>query len=404
MKKVSILLIISFLFFISCSEKSTKSVDEEISEALELIRDSLEVTLGHVVQSISIYIQTSYDIYFATTTLHERDEITSDTYFRFASNSKNFTATAVLNMYEDGWLDIYDTITDTIPGTNIAYVPTTTSWDIPYKNEITIEQLLQHSAGVYDVDNDSVPGFGGESFVHYTFESDPSHQFTAEELVNQVTINELSYFTPGTDHHYSNTGYTILSEIIARVYSAQAKNDKTYADYLYDYVTGSSSEVPIDVHFPWEATDVSLPDPHLCGYLYDVSEVYVFDETNMSAHVAEGNGYSNFEEMNTYIRTLMKGQNVLEPTTVTLMQTDASPGDPEYGLGCTHTTNLGYGHNGCIRGYFSIMAYDPDHDVSIIVSLPTVDMSSEQIFYASFMGMYDAAWKAREMLGYPGKP
>lgn len=100
----------------------------------------------------------------------------------------------------------------------------------------------------------------------------------------------------------------------------------------------------------------------------------------------------------------MTGQNVLEPATVTLMQTDASPANPGYGLGCTHTTNLGYGHNGCIRGYYSIMVYDPDHDLSIIAMLPTVVMTSEQAFYTSFMAMYDAAWKAREILGYPGKP
>jgi D-alanyl-D-alanine carboxypeptidase len=405
MKRTCILFLIVSLFFIfSCCEKSTTSIDEEISEALGFIRDSLEVTLGHIVQSISVYIQTPEDVYFATTTLHERDEITPDTYFRFASNSKNFTATAVLNMYEDGWLDIYDTIIDTIPGTDIAYVPTNPSWDIPYKNDITIEQLLQHSAGVYDVDNDSVPGFGGMSYVGYTFESDPSHQFTSEELVNQVTINDLFYFFPGTDHHYSNTGYTILSEIIARVYSAQAKNEKNFADYLYDYITGPGSEVPVDVHFPWEATDVSLPIPHLCGNLYDVSEVYIFDDSNMSAHVAEGNGYSNFEDMNTYIRTLMKGQNVLEPATVTLMQTDTSPGNDGYALGCLHATNLGYGHNGCIRGYYSLMVYDPDHDVSTIVCVPSVDQRTYDDFYASFLGMYDAAWKAHEMLGYPGKP
>ena len=405
MKKIILFIIISSLLIISCSEKSTKSKEEEIAQALELIRDSLEVELGCIVQSISVYIQNSDEVYFATTDLHERDQITSDTYFRFASNSKNFTSTAILNMYEDGWLDIYDTITDTIPGTDVLYVPATVPWEIPYKSEITIEQLLQHSAGVYDVDNDPVPNCGGLSYVEYTFQADPSHQFTAEELINQVTINDLYYFTPGTDYHYSNTGYTILSEIIARVYSAQAKDDKNYADYLYDYVTGPTSEVPVDVFFPWEATDVALPDPHVCGLQYETNgDTILFDQTNMSAHVAEGNGYSNFEEMNTYIRTLMTGQNVLEPATVTLMQTDASPANPGYGLGCTHITNLGYGHNGCIRGYYSIMVYDPDHDLSIIAMLPTVVMTSEQAFYTSFMAMYDAAWKAREILGYPGKP
>jgi len=129
-------------------------------------------------------------------------------------------------MFEDGWLDIYDTIIDTIPGFDIPYVPDTANWEIPYKDEITIEQLLQHSAGVYDVDNDEVPNCGGASFVEYTFILDPTHQFTIDELVEQVTINNLSYFAPGTDYHYSNTGYSILAEIIARVYSAQIKTDK----------------------------------------------------------------------------------------------------------------------------------------------------------------------------------
>ena len=38
-------------------------------------------------------------------------------------------------------------------------MPATSDWDFPNKNIITIEQLLQHSAGVFDVDNDPVPGY-----------------------------------------------------------------------------------------------------------------------------------------------------------------------------------------------------------------------------------------------------
>ena len=79
----------------------------------------------------------------------------------------------------------------------IPYVPDTAAWEIPYKDGITIELLLQHSAGVYDIDNDVVPNCGGVSYVEYTFKQGPSHQFTAEELVEQVTINNLSYFAPG---------------------------------------------------------------------------------------------------------------------------------------------------------------------------------------------------------------
>ncbi|MDO9578060.1 MAG: serine hydrolase domain-containing protein [Candidatus Cloacimonadales bacterium] len=401
-------LLAGLLVFTACSDSDSTGPTkvEKIVDAIEEVRLELEATLGHVVPSINIYIQSSDDTYFASAAATEDDKLTSDTFFRFASNTKNFTSTAILNMYEDGWLDIYDNIIDTIPVFDIPYVPDTAAWEIPYKDEITIEQLLQHSAGVYDVDNDVVPNCGGVPFVEFMYTQDPAHQFTSEELVEQVTINNLSYFAPGTDYHYSNTGFTILSEIIARVYTARMGVDKTYADYLEDYIVGSSSAVPLNINFPYLADDTDLPFPLSTGIIYYEPGVdpIVYDESNMSAHVAEGNGYSNFEDMNQFIRTLMLGQNVLQPETIELMQTDVSAANAGYGLGCIHATNLGYGHNGCIRGYLSLMVYDPDYDVSLIALLPMVDQTTYDNFVTSFYGMYEASWKAREVLGYPGTP
>jgi len=400
--------ILVLLLLISCSEEDSTAPTqvEKIIDAIEEVRLEMETTLEHVVPSINIYIQTPDDIYFASAAATENDKLTTDTYFRFASNTKTFTSTAILNMYEDGWLDIYDNIIDTIPGFAVPYVPNTAAWDIPYKDDITIEQLLQHSAGVYDIDNDIVPNCGDQSYVEYTFLLDPTHQFTSEELVEQVTINNLSYFAPGTGYHYSNTGFTILSEIIAKIYTAHMGVDVTYADYLEDYIVGSSSEVSLDIHFPYLADDTDLPFPHSTGVIYYETDVepIVFDESNMSAHVAEGNGYSNFENLNQFVRTLMLGQNVLQPATIELMQTDVSAANAGYALGCMHTTNLGYGHNGCIRGYLSLMVYDPDYDVSLIALLPMVDQVTSSNFETSFYGMYEAAWKARDVLGFPGKP
>lgn len=408
-KHILVFIIFTGVFFIcSCPDnESTGPNDiEKIINVLEEVRLKLETTLEHAVPSINVYIQTADDIYFASAAASEDEELTENTYFRFASNTKNFTSTAILNMYEDGWLDIYDHIIDTIPEFSILYVPDTATWEIPNKDEITIEQLLQHSAGVYDVDNDPVPNCGGMSYVDFTYNNDPAHQFTSEELVEQITINNLVYFDPGTDHHYSNTGYTILSEIIARVYSARMGDDKTYADYLETYIVGPSSIVPLDIYFPYLADDVSLPVPHANGIIYyeEGQDPVEFDDSNMSAHVAEGNGYSNFENLNQYVRTLIKGQNVLSETTIELMRTDVSPGNDAYALGCLHATNLGYGHNGCVRGYFSLMVYDPEYDVSLIAMMPMVDQKSYDNFVTSFLGLYTAVWKTREVLGYPGEP
>ena len=399
------------VLLISCfactdNESANSTVTEELNEVIEEIRLELETTLEHAVPSIGVYIQTADGTFFASAADNEVNQLTEDTYFRFASNTKNFTSTAILNMYEDGWLDIDDNIIGQIPEFNIPYVPSTPAWDIPYKEEITIEQLLQHSAGVYDIDNDPVPNCGGTSYVEFTYINDPAHQFSSEELVEQVTINNLSYFVPGTDYHYSNTGYTILSEIIARVYSQRLSTAKTYADYLSDYIVGVNSNIPLDIHFPDSAGQVALPDTHVNGIIYydESLDPIVFDETNMSAHVAEGNGYSNFVNLNQFIRTLMNAENVLTSETIDLMKNDVSSANAGYGLGCIHATNLGYGHNGCIRGYLSLMVYDPEYDVSLIAMMPMVDQETYDNFSACFFGMYNAAWKVREYFGFPGTP
>jgi D-alanyl-D-alanine carboxypeptidase len=76
------------------------------------------------------------------------------------------------------------------------------------------------------------------SYVEWQLSLDASHQFSADELVGQLVVHpDLYYFEPGTDvPHYSNTGYTILSEITARVYSTSSGSVKTYSDYLYDHI------------------------------------------------------------------------------------------------------------------------------------------------------------------------
>jgi len=146
-------------------------------------------------------------------------------------------------------------------------------------------------------------------------------------------------------------------------------------------------------------------NPHVSGIIYyqNIGKV-TCGSSNMSAHMGEGNGWANFVDLNQFVRTLMTGNNVLTQQTVTLMQTDYSPYGGKYGLGCTHTANLGYGHNGCIRGYLTLMLYDPDVEVSLIALLPMVDQTSEDNFTTGFMAMYEAAWAARAALGYPGKP
>lgn len=404
---LSLLLIVLFIGLFSCKKNAPNdNALTKIQAVVDKIRKNLSDSLEISFPSVSMIIQTPREKIFASSRAENAQLVTPDTYYRFASNTKNFTGAAILNMFEDGWLNYKAKITDLIPGSPQAYVPATADWNFPYKDQITIEQLLQHSAGVFDVDNDAVPGYNGLTYTEAIHKSDPTHQFTTAEMVKVVTEKNLSYFKPGEGYHYSNTGYSILAEIIKRVYTAKAGSNKTYADYMKDYITGPNAPVPLPtIHFPVLATDIAMPDPHLTSTILEPTGVEKYDAYNITAQIGEGNGYGTMEELHKYVRTLMQGRNVLKPATVQLMQRDVSAANPTYGLGCSYIKNIGYGHYGARLGSLNLMSYDPDYDVSVLVMIPLYDFrDGNASFGICYYSLSDAAYAARAALGYPGKP
>jgi len=402
---ILIIFIPAILLFSTCELIAQNAKYDKIKSGLDSVRIKYEKVVNRTCPSLSILIHTPADNIFASSVAEGETPLTKDTFFRFASNTKNFTSTSILNMQEDGWLSIKDKIVSNIPGSNISYVPNTPEFNIPYKDQITIEQLLQHAAGVYDVDNDPVPGFDGYSYTDYMDFKDPSHQFELSELVYQAAKNNLSYFPPGKGYHYSNTGYTILSEIIERVYSHTSGSTKKYADYINDFITGSSAPVPLDISFPYLARDVSIRPPFVKGTIWAKDSTTIFTNVNMSSHVGEGNGYATFEELDKFVRSNMKGQNVLNMNSVELMKNTVSDSNKTYGLGCIYIEDLGYGHNGCIKGYLSYMMYDPKTDVSVIIMTPVNDYrypGEEGIVYG-LKALINAGFASRMALGFSGK-
>lgn len=395
---------------------ATPNSQVRVQRAVDSVRIALEKELGNSVPSLNLYIQTPTEKIFASSVPGGVTPFTEDANFRFASNTKTFTSTAILKMHQDKWLDVRAKITDNIPGTSTPYVPNTPAWDFPYKNDITIEQLLKHGAGVFDVDNDTIQGqFNGLTYTAYTQGLDSTHQFTTDELVLQLTKFRKSYWAPGTNYHYSNTGYSILGRIIERIYTLKGNNTgkRTYEDYLSNHIIGGVAPVPLPIHFPVRADDTVLPAPRARGFERTPDgKTIIFDSYNMSAQVSEGNGYGSAASLNTFVRTLMKGQNALTPVTVDAMRTDANKGDRntnQYALGCFYTPNMGWGHNGERCGTLSLMAYDPATDVSVVAYINLVDKTQggetqNSTFAKCFLAIYGAAWGGRAALGYPGRP
>ena len=255
MKASAVLAIILFCLLLPiqalCTDKPVNDKSKlNVQKAVDAVRKELESKLGNPVPSLNVLIQTRDGLIFVSSVHDGVKPVTKDMNFRFASNTKSFTAAAILKMYQDGWLNYKDKITDIIPGSKkTTYVPDSPDWDIPYKSSITIEQLLQHSSGVFDVDNDANPSWGGDTYTEFKQKSNHNHQFKVDEFTAELVSKNLYYFTPGSGYHYSNTEYAILSRIISRVYSFFAGTAKTYEDYLNDFIVGKKAKIPLNIHF-----------------------------------------------------------------------------------------------------------------------------------------------------------
>ncbi|MBD3257812.1 serine hydrolase, partial [candidate division GN15 bacterium] len=118
---------------------------------------------------------------------------TPRTRFFISSITKQFTATAILQLKEQGRLSLDDPVTKYLP-------------DYPAEtgDRITIGQLLSHTAGVPNYTE------APEVLINRTKKLSP-------QTLLAVFKDRPLDFDPGTDFHYSNSGYILLGAIIEKV-------------------------------------------------------------------------------------------------------------------------------------------------------------------------------------------
>jgi CubicO group peptidase (beta-lactamase class C family) len=117
-----------------------------------------------------------------------------DTVFDIASVSKQFGAMAIALLEADGKLSLDDDVKK-----YIAEVPDVGS-------RITLRHLVHHTSGIRDWP-------GSLALAGWNFEDVVSFQQILRMAFNQRELN----FTPGEAYVYSNTGYNLLAEVVARV-------------------------------------------------------------------------------------------------------------------------------------------------------------------------------------------
>lgn len=110
---------------------------------------------------------------------------TPDTPYRIGSITKTFVATQVMRLRDAGRLELSDRIGEHLP-----------ELDLP----VTIAQLLSHTSGLQAETNGP------------WWERTPGGDWDA-----LVASRPRLLFTPGTRFHYSNTGFGVLGELVARL-------------------------------------------------------------------------------------------------------------------------------------------------------------------------------------------
>ena len=123
--------------------------------------------------------------------------VKTQTIFQSGSVGKQFTATAVMMLVEEGKIGLDDPLTKYFSGAP-------KSW-----NDVTVRELLSHTAGFGDYPKD------------FNFRKD----WTEDELLKMVQSIPLAY-GPGTKWEYSNLGYLTLGILIHRV------TGEFYGDFL----------------------------------------------------------------------------------------------------------------------------------------------------------------------------
>ena len=347
---------------------------DSIVTAYITINKMVGVSIG-IVKDGKIYLTKGY----GTTEVDKVKSIDSLTNFLTCSVTKLLTATAIMQLSEQGKIDISKKL--------IFYLPNFKMKDERYK-DITIEQLLTHTSGLYwDME----------------LKHSPNDSSSLRKLVYSLD-NKMLDFAPGTKFNatetYSNAAYDILGYLVQKI------SGKQYQDYIADSIL-------VKANMPYSSIDYNkIPtnrrsSPHILkGKVVKVGGMYSenvehspsanlnscsIDLCNWMMHNL--NIYNNPISFNGVLqnRTL---QNMWTPRNVAPQNKNVSIG---LGWWITNSDELGkyYWHVGGNPGFSATLMVFPEHNFGITVL--SNGMYAEQIVWNKIpfeiINLFKKEWK-----------
>lgn len=250
---------------------------------------------------------------------------TPDTKFRLGSITKQFTATLVLQLVEQGKIDLRAPVT--------RYLP-----DYPARtgDKIRIHNLLNHTSGIPGYTE--MPAFGKKA-------RDP---VTPAEFVKTFSGLDL-FFEPGTHFSYNNSGYFLLGAILEKV------TGEPYEKLLRERIFN-----PVGMNDSGYDSTRQLMARRAAGYDKTFDGEYLnTDYLDMTQPYAAGSLYSTVEDLYKWDQALYT-EKVLSETSKQRMFT---PGLSDYGYAWEIHRKDGVTtieHGGGINGFNTVISRSPE--------------------------------------------
>ena len=268
--------------------------------------------------------------------LEENIPIISETNFRLASVTKQFTAMCIMILKNREQLNYEQTLTDLFQ-------------NFPdYGNYITIRHLLHHTSGLRDYFS-LIPDNATQQIHDY-------------DVLNMMMEQTTTYFTSGSEYRYSNSGYAVLAMIVEQV------SGMSFANFLSENIF-----IPLNMTGSIAFQDgISTVTNRAYGYSYSSDNYVLNDQSLTSAVLGDGGIYTSIDDLFEWNQGLYTNpilpHDILQEAFISGKLSNGT--ETGYGFGWvldTYKNRNRVGHTGSTRGFRNVYHRYPDEQLSIII-------------------------------------
>jgi CubicO group peptidase (beta-lactamase class C family) len=261
--------------------------------------------------------------------------------FQSGSVGKQFTATAVMMLVEEGKIGLEDPLTKFFSGAPPAW------------KTVTVRELLSHTGG----------------FTDYPKNFDMRRDYTEDQLLNIVEAIPLAY-PPGTKWSYSNLGYLTLGVLIHRV------TGKFYGDFLQERIFR-----PLGMTTTRIISEEDIVPNRCAGYRLVKGELKNQEWVSPKLiTTADGSLYFSALDLAKwdaalYTEKLLKRSSLDQMWTIVKLK-NGQPNSGDYGFGWSIENKKGHkviGHGGSWQGFKTHISRYVDDKLTVVVLINEAD-------------------------------